>query len=81
MPNLLQKLFERYLAFAEALEHDLVTMRVSQINVCAFRVDMHAKEAEIHGERPLRMHHLVVWHESPLFSARELAALAWTESL
>ena len=42
---------------------------------------MHVKEARIHGERELRLHHVAIWHESPLFSARERAALAWTELL
>ena len=43
---------------------------------CAFCVDMHVKEATLHGERALRLHHVAVWHESPLFSPRERAALA-----
>jgi AhpD family alkylhydroperoxidase len=60
---------------------DLVTVRASQLNGCAFCVDMHVKEAKLHGERELRLHHLAVWHESPLFSARERAALEWTETL
>ena len=59
----------------------LVTLRASQINGCAFCVDMHVKEARIHGERELRLHHVVVWRESPLFSPRERAALEWTEAL
>lgn len=59
----------------------LVTLRASQLNGCAFCVDMHVKEAKIHGERELRMHHVVVWRESPLFSARERAVLEWTEAL
>ena len=42
---------------------------------------MHVKEATIHGERPLRLHHLAIWRESPLFDERERAALAWTEAL
>ncbi len=42
---------------------------------------MHVKQATIHGERPLRLHHLAVWRESTLFSPRERAALAWTEVL
>ena len=42
---------------------------------------MHVKEATIHGERPLRLHHLIIWRESPLFSTREQAALEWTEAL
>jgi AhpD family alkylhydroperoxidase len=59
----------------------LVKLRASQINGCAFCVDMHTKEALIHGERALRLHHLVIWHESPLFDERERAALQWTEAL
>ncbi len=56
-----------------------VNLRVSQWNGCAFCVDMHSKEAKIDGEKELRLYHLPVWHESPLFSARERAALAWAE--
>lgn len=59
----------------------LVDLRASQLNGCAFCVDMHSKQARLHGERELRLHHVAVWHESPLFSARERAALAWTEAL
>src|SRR5215472_10366743 len=59
----------------------LVDIRASQINGCAFCLDMHTKQAVLHGERPLRLYHLPVWRESPLFSARERAALAWTEVL
>jgi AhpD family alkylhydroperoxidase len=60
---------------------DLITLRASQLNGCAFCVDMHIKEATIHGERALRLHHVAIWRESTLFSARERAALAWTETL
>ncbi|MEX3959135.1 carboxymuconolactone decarboxylase family protein [Trinickia sp. EG282A] len=60
---------------------DLVSLRASQINGCAFCVDMHVKEARIHGERELRLHHVAIWRESTLFSARERAALTWTEVL
>ena len=59
----------------------LVTLRASQINGCAFCVDMHVKEAKIHGERELRLHHVTVWRESTLFSAKERAILEWTEAL
>lgn len=59
----------------------LVTLRASQLNGCAFCVDMHVKEARIHGERELRLHHVIVWRESTLFSARERCALEWTEAL
>lgn len=81
--------FKRYAEFSLGLKesriepviHDLVQIRVSQLNGCAFCVDMHVKEAKIRGERELRLHHLAIWHESPLFSARERAALAWAEAL
>ncbi|KGA34431.1 alkylhydroperoxidase [Pectobacterium brasiliense] len=59
----------------------LVTLRASQLNGCAFCVDMHVKEAKINGERELRLHHVAVWRESPLFSPLERAALEWTEVL
>ena len=55
---------------------DLVNIRTSQINGCAFCVDMHSKEAKIHGERELRLYHVAIWRESNLFDARERAALA-----
>jgi len=42
---------------------------------------MHVKEAKIHGERELRLYHLAIWRESPLFSPRERAALEWTEAV
>ncbi|HEY0505781.1 MAG TPA: carboxymuconolactone decarboxylase family protein [Lysobacter sp.] len=60
---------------------DLVSIRASQLNGCAFCLDMHIKQATIHGERPLRLHHLASWRESTLFSPRERASLAWTEVL
>ncbi len=59
----------------------LVDIRASQINGCAFCVDMHVKQAKIHGERELRLHHVAIWRESPLFTPKERAALAWTEVL
>jgi AhpD family alkylhydroperoxidase len=58
---------------------DLVNLRASQLNGCAFCIDMHVKEARLHGERDLRVYHLPVWRESTLFSAKEKAALEWTE--
>lgn len=60
---------------------DLVFIRASQLNGCAFCLDMHSKEATIHGERPLRLYHVAAWRESTLFEPRERAALAWTEVL
>ncbi|MBL8303770.1 MAG: carboxymuconolactone decarboxylase family protein [Ideonella sp.] len=83
------ELFKKFLAFAVALPQgavetglrDLVQIRASQLNGCAFCLDMHVKEATIHGERALRLHHVAIWRESTLFSPRERAALAWTEAL
>src|SRR3954451_2247459 len=60
---------------------DLVHIRASQMNGCAFCLDMHVKEAKIHGERELRLYHLPIWRESTLFSEKERAALEWTEAV
>ncbi|MRV74100.1 carboxymuconolactone decarboxylase family protein [Duganella sp. FT92W] len=59
----------------------LVKLRSSQINGCAFCVDMHAMAAGKSGETERRLYALPVWRESPLFTPRERAALAWTELL
>ncbi|MFT3803770.1 MAG: carboxymuconolactone decarboxylase family protein [Burkholderiaceae bacterium] len=59
----------------------LVDVRASQMNGCAFCVDMHIKQARIRGERELRLHHVAAWRDSPLFTVRERAALAWAEAL
>ena len=60
---------------------DLVNIRASLLNGCAFCTDMHVKEAKIHGERELRVYHVPIWRESTLFSPRERAALEWTEAV
>ena len=60
---------------------ELVKMRVSQINGCAFCLHMHSEDARKQGETEARLHLLPAWHESQLYSARERAALAWAESL
>ena len=60
---------------------ELVKLRASQINGCAFCIHMHVTDARAFGETDMRMHMLSAWRESPLFSARERAALAWTEAL
>jgi len=83
------ELFKTFMQFSNALKNtaieesirDLVSIRASQLNGCSFCLDMHVKEARIHGERELRIHHLAVWRESTLFAPRERAALAWTEVL
>ena len=82
-------LYRKFAAFSAQVEHasieasirNLVFLRASQINGCAFCVDMHVKQASIRGERPLRLHHVTIWRESPLFNAREQAALEWTKAL
>ncbi len=59
----------------------LLKLRASQINGCAFCIDMHVKEALDDGEDPQRVHLLAAWRESPLYKERERALLAWTEAL
>ncbi len=80
------ELFKKYLEFSMAFRMDqglglLVDIRASQLNGCAFCLDMHVKQAKIHGERELRLHHVAAWRDSPLFTPKERAALAWTEAL
>ena len=60
---------------------ELVKMRASQINGCAFCLYMHASDARRAGESDMRLHLLNGWRESTLYSPRERAALAWTEAL
>jgi AhpD family alkylhydroperoxidase len=60
---------------------DLVRMRASQINGCAYCLDMHSKDARANGETEQRLHGLVAWRDAPYYSARERAALEWTEAL
>jgi AhpD family alkylhydroperoxidase len=59
----------------------LVEMRASQINGCAFCLDMHSKDARAAGETEQRLYLLDAWREVPLYSDRERAALAWTEAV
>jgi AhpD family alkylhydroperoxidase len=66
------------------LEHsllELVKLRASQINGCAHCIDMHTKELRAAGESEQRLYLLNAWEESPFYSERERAALAWTEAL
>lgn len=60
---------------------ELVKLRASQINGCAYCLDMHSKDAAAIGEDPQRMHVLAAWREAPFYSDRERAALAWCEAL
>ena len=66
------------------LEHsilELVKLRASQINGCAWCMDMHSKELRAAGESEQRLYLLSAWRECPFYSDRERAALAWTEAL
>ncbi|CAK08713.1 carboxymuconolactone decarboxylase family protein [Rhizobium johnstonii] len=83
------ELFKKFMEFSMALKSSvideklqaLVEIRASQINGCGFCLDMHVKQAKIHGETELRLYHVAIWRESNLFIPRERAALAWTEAL
>ncbi|AJC80094.1 carboxymuconolactone decarboxylase protein [Rhizobium etli bv. phaseoli str. IE4803] len=83
------ELFKKFMDFSMALKSSvideklqaLVEIRASQLNGCGFCLDMHVKQAKIHGESELRLYHIAIWRESNLFVPRERAALAWTEVL
>jgi AhpD family alkylhydroperoxidase len=65
----------------EASLIELVKMRASQINGCAYCLDMHSKDARAAGETEQRLYVLNAWREAPFYSDRERAALAWTEAV
>ena len=60
---------------------ELVKLRASQINGCAFCIDMHTADARKAGETECRLYGVTAWRETPFFTERERAALAWTEAL
>jgi AhpD family alkylhydroperoxidase len=60
---------------------ELVKLRASQLNGCAYCVDMHTKDARAIGEDEQRLHLVALWRETPFFTPRERAALLWTETL
>lgn len=60
---------------------ELIKVRASQINGCAFCLDMHTKDARASGETEQRLYALSAWRETPFYSERERAALAWTEAV
>jgi AhpD family alkylhydroperoxidase len=60
---------------------ELVKLRASQINGCAYCVDMHTKDARAHGDTEQRLYDVAVWKEAPFFTERERAALAWAEAV
>jgi len=84
-PDALKALMSLEKHIAECgLEQKLVTLvrvRASQINGCAFCIDMHSIDARAEGETEQRLYALDAWEETPFFTARERAALAWTEAL
>ncbi len=65
----------------EATLLELVKLRASYLNGCAFCVDMHTKDARAAGETEQRLYAVPVWREGPFFTPRERAALAWTEAV
>lgn len=89
IPNLAPELFRSVLTLdgtvnASGLDPDLlhlVKIRASQINGCAYCVDMHVKESLTDGMDTQKLHLVATWRESPFFDARERAALEWTESV
>ena len=60
---------------------ELVKVRASQINGCAYCADMHTRDARTQGEAEQRLHTIFAWRETPFFTERERAALAWTEAI
>lgn len=74
---------ERYI-YSSGLDHKLlhlIKMRASQINGCAFCIDMHSKDARAAGESEQRLYGLDAWRETAFYSDKERAALAWTEAV
>jgi AhpD family alkylhydroperoxidase len=65
----------------EPLLLELVKLRASQLNGCAYCVDMHSKDARTHGETEQRLYGLSVWRDAPYYTPRERAALALTEAV
>jgi len=81
---LLRAMFHLSTAAAEGVDKRLFTLvkiRASQINHCAYCIDMHTKEARAAGETEQRIYALSAWRETPFFSERERAALDWTETV
>jgi len=75
------ELFVRKSSKLEPSLIELVKMRASQINGCAFCLDMHSKDARAAGETEQRLYALNAWSETPFFTDRERAALTWTEAV
>lgn len=83
------KVMQQLLALQDTVEHSglepallqLVVMRASQLNGCAYCIDMHSKDARAAGESEQRLYALDAWRETPFYTDRERAALEWTESV
>ncbi len=87
------KVLPEGMRFMNALDHysqnsglepsllDLIKLRASQINTCAYCIDMHTKDARTNGETEQRLYNLSVWRETPYYTDRERAALAFTEAV
>jgi AhpD family alkylhydroperoxidase len=73
--------YVRRMWHGEPLLLGLIRMRASQINGCAYCIDMHSKDARAEGETEQRLYALSAWREAPFFNDRERAALAWTEAI
>lgn len=84
-PEVMKPMIDLEAAFKKAsIEHaiiELVKIRASQINGCAYCLHMHTKDAREAGETEARIYLLSAWRESRLYTARERAALAWTEAM
>ena len=74
---------ERFLATCGLEKNliDLVKLRASQINGCAYCIDMHSKDLRANGESEQRLYELDAWQETPFYTERERAALLWTEAV
>src|SRR4026209_2993239 len=85
VPKVMQALYPMAKsANGSGLDHrllELVKMRTSQLNGCAYCIDMHSKDARAAGETEQRLYLLDAWRETPLYSDRERAALEWTEAV
>jgi AhpD family alkylhydroperoxidase len=88
-PQLAPQIVQQAVALQQAIEAtgidkkllELVKIRASQINGCAYCLNMHIRDARKGGENEMRLHLLSAWRESSLYTARERALLAWTETL
>ena len=74
------EVYVRHSGLEPALLH-LIKLRASQINGCAYCIDMHSKDARAEGETEQRLYALDAWKETPFYTDRERAALAWTEAI